>query len=132
MTTSRTPVPEAGRVGAAAGHLDVAVDDDRVAVGGPDRDEGATAEADHAGLGGQRHEGGRQGGVDGVAAVGGHAQPGVEGLLAGGGDGDPADAGHVAHLGPRRDRATGPSEQSGGRRSQRRGCGRERRRPQGL
>ena len=125
-------LPEAGRVGAAAGHLHVAVHDDRVATGRPDRDVGAPTEADHAGLGRQRHEGGRQSRVHGVAAVGGHGQPGVDGLLAGGGDGDPADVGHVAHLGPRRHRATGPSQQSGGRRSQRRGCSRERRRPQGL
>ena len=74
----------------------------------------------------------RQSRVDGVATVRGHGQPGLEGLLAGGGDGDPAGVGHVAHLGPLRDRATGPSQQSGGRRSQRRGCSRERRRPQGL
>jgi hypothetical protein len=95
--------PEAGRVGAAAGHLHVAVHDDRVATGRPDRDVGAATEADHAGLGRQGHEGGGQSRVDGVAAVGGHGQPGVDGLLASGGDGDPADVGHspiLAHRGP--------------------------------
>ncbi len=114
---------EAVGVGATAGHLDVAVDDDGVASGGPHGDVRAPAQADHARLGGQGHERRRERRVHGVAALGGDGEPGLEGLLTRGGDGDPA-MGHgsiFAHLPGR----------AGGRRSQRRGCSRERRRPQG-
>ena len=110
VKTSRTPPPNALVGSAAAGHLDVAVDDHRVPAGGPDRDEGAAAEADHAGLGGQRHERRRQRGVDGSASVGGHAEAGRQGLRSGGRHGDPltrhgrslACPGHVGEITPSR------------------------------
>ena len=67
----------------AARHLDVPVDDDRVPVGRPDRDVAPAGEADHARLGRHGDERGRQGGVDGVAALGRDSEAGFERLPTG-------------------------------------------------
>ncbi len=82
-------VAERRRVEAAAGHLDVAVDDDRVGAGEPHVDEGAAHEADDAGLGAHGGQGRGDRRVDGVPALGGHLEPGLQGRRTRGGERDP-------------------------------------------
>jgi hypothetical protein len=79
-----TAVPEADLVDPTAepvggqpppGHLDVAVDDDRVAAGGPHRDERAPGQRDDARLGAHGRHGRRNRDVDGVAPGQSHLAP---------------------------------------------------------
>ena len=83
------PVAERRRVEAPPGHLDVAVDDDRVGAGEPDVDEGAAHEADDAGLGAHGGQGRGDRRVDGVPALGGHLEAGLERGRTRGGERDP-------------------------------------------
>lgn len=80
---------------AATGHLDVAVDDLRIAVIGPDRDEGAAEVADRSGLRRHRDEHRRDRAVDRAAAVGDDVETGLDGRLVRSGNG----CGHGADCG---------------------------------
>ena len=86
--------PQPVGVTSATGHLDVAVDDDRVTADRPHGDVRTAAEADDPGLGRERHERRGQSRIDRVATVLGRSEPGQQGLLPGGGNG------HAAALHP--------------------------------
>ena len=73
---------------AFAGHGDVSVDRDRVAVRIPDRDECAARQCAYTGLGVHREQCGGQRAIDGIAAEFGDLTGAVSGELRRGCDGD--------------------------------------------